>query len=523
MNLKSVLERTASRYGDKDAIVYGDRRVTYTSLDKESNRFASALIKAGIVSGDRVALFLSNSPEFFIAFFGITKIGAVPLPLDQQYKLREMKSLFGNSFPAAIVSEKTALDVLSPIISDIKSVNLVIEAGQERTGHFTGFGEFLDSGSDEYLNVERSPDDIAVIMYTSASSFQPKGVMLSHYSLVKEAIMSSDGYAQTDKDIMMLFALPMFHVYGLVAAALSTIHTGGTIVLVPGTGLSIKSFLSAIEREKGTMFLGVPYIFALAVDIAKNEGIQDDLSSLRLCASAGAPLSTNTAREFKQLFGLDIMDCYGLTEAVCHVTCPPIGETVKMGSIGKPLSGWNIKIVDTTGTEVSAGESGEILVNGPIMKGFFNNPEDTEKFIKNRWLYTGDIGMKDKDGYLYITGRSKDTIIVKGQNIYPADVESVIAEMPEVAEVAVMGIPDRMRGEIIGAVINLHENVVLTEQEIRQFCLDRIASYKIPKQIIFSESMPRNESGKIDKDIVRQQLSIPPVFPVLWTEIFGNL
>jgi long-chain acyl-CoA synthetase len=148
------------------------------------------------------------------------------------------------------------------------------------------------------------------------------------------------------------------------------------------------------------------------------------------------------------------------------------------------------------------------------MKGYYNNPEDTGKFIKDGWLYTGDIGKKDKDGYLYITGRSKDTIIVKGQNIYPADVECVIAEIPEVAEVAVMGIPDRMRGEIIGAVINLIEGAEVTEQDIRQFCLERIASYKIPKQIMFSGLMPRNESGEIDKEILREQLSIPPVFPV---------
>ncbi|MFC1947438.1 class I adenylate-forming enzyme family protein [Chloroflexota bacterium] len=515
MNLKSVLERTASRYGDKDAIVYGDRRVTYTTLNETSNRFANALLKAGINVGDRVALFLSNSPEFFIAFFGITKIGAIPLPLDQQYKLREMKSLFNNSLPVAIVSEKTALDVMTPILPDLKSVKLIIEESPEKKGRFTGFNEFLNSGSDEFLNVERSPDDIAVIMYTSASSFQPKGVMLSHYSLVKEAIMSSDGYDQTENDIMVLFALPMFHVYGLVAAALSTIYTGGTIILVPGTGLSIKSFMSAIEREKGTMFLGVPYIFALVVDMAKKDGIQDDLSSLRLCASAGAPLSVNTARQFKELFGLDIMDCYGLTEAVCHVTCPPISATVKIGSIGKPLCDWNLKIVDSYEREVPVGESGEILVNGPIMKGYYNNPEDTDEFIKDGWLYTGDIGMKDKDDYLYITGRSKDTIIVKGQNIYPADVESVIAEMPEVVEVAVMGIPDKMRGEIIGAVINLCEGADITEQGIRQFCLERIASYKIPKQIIFSGPMPRNQSGEIDKDILRGQLSIPPIFPVL--------
>ena len=223
MNLKSVLERTASRYGDKNAIIYGDRRVTYTSLNEESSRFANALLKAGITVGDRVALFLSNSPEFFIAFFGITKIGAIPLPLDQQYKLREMKSLFNNSLPAAVISEKTALDIMTPILPDLKSIKLVIEVGTEKRENFIGFDEFIYSGLDEYLNVVRSPDDIAVIMYTSASSFQPKGVMLSHYSLVQEAIWSSSGYNQSDKDIMMLFALPTFHVYGLIAAALSTI------------------------------------------------------------------------------------------------------------------------------------------------------------------------------------------------------------------------------------------------------------------------------------------------------------
>jgi long-chain acyl-CoA synthetase len=262
------------------------------------------------------------------------------------------------------------------------------------------------------------------------------------------------------------------------------------------------------------MFLGVPYIFALAVDMARKDGIQNDLSSLRLCASAGAPLSIDTARGFRELFGLEIMDCYGLTEAVCHVTCPPISESIRTGSIGKPLCEWNIKIVDTVGNEVSVGESGEILVNGPIMKGYYNNPEDTDKFIKDGWLFTGDIGMKDSDDYLYITGRSKDTIIVKGQNIYPEDIETVIAEMPEVAEVAVMGIPDRMRGEIIGAVIHLHENTRIAEQDIRQYCLERIASYKIPKQIIFSGLMPRGESGEIEKNTLREQLAISPVFPV---------
>jgi long-chain acyl-CoA synthetase len=330
-----------------------------------------------------------------------------------------------------------------------------------------------------------------------------------------EAAMSSESYQQTEKDIMMLFALPMFHVFGLVAAALSSVYAGSTIVLVPGTGLSISSFMASIERENGTMFLGVPYIFTLAVDLAEREGISNDLSSLRLCASAGAPLSINTARKFKELYGYDIMDCYGLTEAVCHVTCPSINGAGVFGSIGRPMSGWDIKIVDSGGKEVRTGQSGEILVSGPIMRGYYNNPEATTESIKDGWLYTGDIGKADEDGNLYVTGRKKDTIIVKGQNIYPEDVEGIIATHPAVAEVVVMGLPDKMRGEIIGAVVHLREGIKATEHDIRQHCFERIASYKSPKKVIFTDAMPRKASGEIDKDALREKLSLPQVFPVL--------
>jgi long-chain acyl-CoA synthetase len=513
MNLKLMLEGTAGRYGDKDAIVFDDRRISYSELDEASNRLANSLITLGIRKGDRIAILLSNSPEFIVTLFGIAKTGAIAVPLDPRYRIGELTYLFNDCLPIALVAESSILGPLVPFVPKIKSIKHVIDVGSEYKGQFLGYQEILAAGTTQKINSEIASDDISLIMYTSSSSFHPRGAMLSHRSLVMEAAMSVDGYQQTHKDVMMLFALPMYHVFGMVAAVLGSIYRGSTVVIVPGTGLSINSFLAAVEREKGTMFLGVPYIFALAVDTAEKEGIKHDLSSLRLCASAGAPLSVDTVKQFKKLYGFDIVDCYGLTEAICHVTCSSLNGRGKLGSVGKALPGWKVKIVDGNGREMPSDVAGEMVVSGPIMRGYYNKSQATGEAIKNGWLYTGDIGKADKEGNLFVTGRKKDTIIVKGQNISPGDIESALSMHPKVAEVAVIGIPDKMRGEVIGAIISLKEGAVATEQEIRQFCLDRIASYKAPKQVVFLKSLPRTSNGEIDKETIRQQLSIPPLFP----------
>jgi long-chain acyl-CoA synthetase len=363
------------------------------------------------------------------------------------------------------------------------------------------------------ITVEPEPEDIAHIAYTSGPSFRPEGVMLSHHCLVTEAAISGDGFQQTDKDVVLLYALPMHHVFGLLSGLLTSVCKGSTVVIVPGTGLSISSSLVAIEKEKATIFLGVPYIFALAMNMAKKEGIKSDLTSLRLCASAGAPLAVDIIRQFKKYYGFDILDCWGLTEATCLVTCPPIDGTGELGSVGKALPGWEVKIVDDDGGELPPNRTGEIIVRGLIMQGYYNNPQATAEVMKRGWLYTGDIGKVDGDGYLFITGRKKEIIIVKGQNIRPSDIESVLDTHPKVAEAAVIGVPDELRGEVVGAVIKLKEGEVATEQEIKRFCLERIANYKVPKQITFLDSLPRTAAGKIDKKSIRDCLSIPPLFP----------
>ncbi|MBN2239410.1 MAG: AMP-binding protein [Dehalococcoidales bacterium] len=514
MNLQSVLENTASRYGDRNAIVYGEYTFSYSFINRESNRFAHALINAGIRVGDKVALFLSNSPEFVISFFGTLKAGAVVVPLEQQYKLPEVKSILDQCLPSVIVSEPVILKLMDPVIQEFGYINRIIEVSPEPSGKYPTFEDFLDTGSVEPTGIEPSAGDTAALMYTSSPSYHPLGVILSHNSFVQEAIASAEGYNQTEQDIMMLFSLPMFHVFGLASAALGSIYAGSAIVIVPGTGLSLNSFMAAVEREKGTMYLGVPYIYALAVDMAEKGEIQYNLNSLRVCASAGAPLPVKTAERFLDLYGKQIIDCYGLTEAVSHVTTANPGGVIKAGSIGKPLPVWDIRIVDSTGTELPAGQSGELIVIGPIMTGYYNEPEATAKTIKNGWLHTGDVAYKDEDGYLFITGRCKDTIIVKGQNIYPVDPEHAILAHPAVKEVAVMGIPDEMRGEVVMAAIHLHEGYTVTEHEIRQACQERVAGYKAPRKIFFTDAFPKTGSGEIDREALRQKLSLPPVFPV---------
>lgn len=511
MSLKTMLEEAVGRYGEKTAIVSGDHKLSYTYLDKASNKIANALIGMGINRGDRVAILLTNSPEFVITFLGILKIGAVAVPLDVQYTVNELTCLFNDFLPKILIAENPTLEPLTPSLSKFKSIQHVISLLPEE-GQFISYQDIMSKSSAERIKMQPAPEDLALIAYTSGPSLYPRGVMLPHQNLTTEVVISTNGFGQTDKDIVMLYALPMHHMFGLVAVLLGSLYKGSTVVIVPGTGLSINAFMEAIERERGTMFMGVPYIFALAIDIAEKEGITNDLSSLRLCASAGAPLPVRIIKRFKQLYGFNLVNFWGLTEATCHITCSPL-DGGKLGSVGKALPGWEVRIIDASGRELPPNQTGEVIIRGLVMQGYYRNPQATAEAIKGGWLRTGDTGKLDEDGFLFLTGRKKETIIVKGQNIYPSEIEGVLQMHPQVAEAAVLGIPDQMRGEIVGAFIVLKGGGTATELEIKQFCADRIAGYKVPKQITFLSSLPRTGSGKIDKNSIRALLSIPFPFP----------
>jgi len=504
-NLKTMLEDVAGRYGGKTAIVSGDFRMSYLDLEESSNRVASSLLQLGVSRGDRVAMLLNNSPQFVDIFFGIVKIGAIAVPLDTKYKARELKCLLGHCQPKVLFTESPYLEVVASLVTELKYIEYVINlSAGAKNGQFLSYEEITAKDSAESTGVDIRTEDIACILYTSGPALTPKGAAISHTNMVKAVTISADGFHQSDRDTVVLFALPMHHIVGLIIILLTSICRGGTLVILPG--LSVDELMQVIERERVTIFIGVPFIYALIVKKVKEEGIAYDLNSLRICGSIGATLPRKLARQFERYLGFRLINFYGLTESTAHVTCQSLNGSGKAGSVGGALPGWKVKIVDDNNRELPANHSGEVIVRGPIMSRYYKSPNDTAEMIKHGWLYTSDIGKMDKDGCLFLTGLKKDMIIVKGQNIYPSDIETVLLGHTKVSDAAVTGIPDEMRGEVVGAAVVLKSGETATEQEIKNFCLEHLANFKVPKQVIFLDSIPRAGDGKINKQVTKKHL-----------------
>jgi long-chain acyl-CoA synthetase len=497
VNLRVMLEQATKRYGSKAAIVMGDNRLSYTQLDENSNKVANALLGMGVSKGDRVAMLLSNSPEFVVTYFGVVKMGGIAVLLDTKYKLAELTSLFADCQPKVLVAESQFLEHVAPSLANFKSITRVIKVDADG-GQFLSYEQVMATASAAPVTVAVADEDTAHIAYTSGPSFNPRGVAVSHQALVREAAISGDGFKQTDKDIVVLFALPMHHAFGMVVILLTAVTKGSAVVIVPG--LSISSLMEVIEKERATIFMAVPFVHSLIVSAIEAEGIKCDLSSIRLWGTAGAAIPPRIAQKIRHYLGLNAVDFWGMTESTAQVTCQPVDGGGKPGSVGRALPGWELKIVDDAGRELPPNQPGGIIVRGPIMKGYYNNPKATAEVVKNGWLYTGDVGEVDGEGWLFLlAARKKDVIIAKGQNIYPSDIEYVLATNPKVAEVAVVGVRDEMRGETPKAIIRLKAGEVATEQEIKKFCLGRLANYKVPREVIFTNSLPKTADGKIDK------------------------
>jgi long-chain acyl-CoA synthetase len=502
MNLVEMLGQSAEQFGQKTAIAMGDHVLSYAQLDEASNKVANALKGMGVSKGDRVAMLLANSPEFVTAYFGVVKAGGIAALLDPKYKLSELVSLCEDSQPKALITESPWLEPLIPVLARFKSIEQVIDISSNYRGQVLTYEEIMAKSSPRAVDVELKPEDIAHIAYSSGPAFHPRGVMMSHQALVEEAAISGDGFEQTDKDIVVLFALPMHHAFGLVVIMLTAINKGSQVAML--SGLSIDSLLRLVERKKATIFMGVPFVHGLIANTAESEGMGHDLSSIRLWGTAGAAMPAGVARKIRQYLGLTPVNFWGLTESAAHVTCTALDGRGEAGSVGKPLPGWELRIVDDEGKELPKGKTGEIVVRGPIMKGYYNNPQATAQVMKNGWLYSGDVGWVDEAGSLFLaTGRKKDMIIAKGQNICPSDIEEVLAGHPKVAEAAVVGIADELRGETPRAVIRLKSGNVATEQEIKKFCLEHLANYKVPREVVFVDSLPKTADGRICKEELR--------------------
>jgi long-chain acyl-CoA synthetase len=489
-DLTSMLAAAARRSGCRTAIVMGDRRVSFVDLEADSNRVANALKKMGVKKGDRVAMVQASNPEFVNVFFGILKAGGIAVPLDSRYVPDELVSLFNDCRPRVLVVEEPLLESLLSSFSRFDSIEHVITVNSDVGGRFVSYRQILAENPAEIIDVPIAPADLAIISYTGGPTLNPHGVALSHRAVCTEIVASAVTMKQTEKDVMVEFALPMYHQFGLTAVVLASIYTGNTLLVVPGTGRSVDSFMEAVQREKGTIYCGVPYIYSLMSNVARREGIKYDLSSMRLWASGGAPLEPDVIRLFKEYYRADVLDVYGQTETVCHITMMPMDGSGPSGASGLALPYWEIKIFDENDRELPPGAEGEIVTRGPVMTGFYNKPEATARIMRNGWLHTGDIGWMDKKGFLFITGRSRRMLILKGQNIFPADIEAVLLAHPAVAEARVMGVTDPVRGETVKALLKLKPDAKVTEQEVRQYCQGRMADYKLPRDIEFVDVMP---------------------------------
>jgi long-chain acyl-CoA synthetase len=488
--LRSILEGAAANFPSKTALVYEGRRITFAELEGEANRVARGLAKLGVKKGERIAMVQSSNPRFVTVFFGIMKAGGIAVPLDARYVADELVSLFDDCRPAALFIEDTPLGSLLPAVPRFKSLQHIITFGGMVAAKSLSYEKLIAGGPAPRPQTAIDPGDIAIISYTGGPTLRPHGVALSHRAVYTEAVNSTLVLQQTEKDVLLQFALPLYHQFGLTAVLLASFYKGSTIVMVPGTGRSIDSFMQAVERERGTICLAVPYIYSLMINIARREGIKYDLSSLRLCISGGAPIEPIIIETFQKSFGLKIIDIYGQTESVSQITVSPIDGSGPTGSSGKPMPCWEIKIFDEDDNELPPDTEGEIVARGPVMNGFYNKPEATARALRNGWLHTGDIGRIDRDGFLFITRRQRHMLILKGQNIFPQDIEAVLAGHPAVAAAKVVGVPDIVRGETVKALVRLKPGASVTEPELRRYCQGLMADYKLPREIEFVAALP---------------------------------
>ncbi len=503
-NLKQMLEDTAQRYGGKTAIVSGERRVSYSELDESSNKIANALMKMGVNKGDRVIILLPDTPDSIINYFGVMKCGGVAVRLNPRSKVEEITPFINDCQPRVLITESTILETLIPSLPTFKSIEKIIDVSSKHNeGQFVSYQEIINTGSPQPTDVATEFEDVIDIAYTSGTTGIPKGIMLTNNTLVTGTTAVAKGFQQTDKDVNVLFGLPLYHMFALAAVVLISVYKGSTVVMVPG--LSIDGLFDTIDKEKATVLVGVPAIYGLAIEKGEKEGVKHDLSSIRFFGSAGAPLPVESIKSFKKLYGADIVGFYGTSESPAIFTIQPLDGTGKIGSIGKIHPDLELKIIDEENKELPQNQAGEIILKGCMMAGYYKKPEATGEVIKDGWYYTADIGKIDEDGYVFILGRKKDMIIVSGHNVYPVDVEDVIHTHPKVAEAAVIGVPDKARGEVLKAFIGLKKGESATETEIKKFCRERLVDYKVPKEVVILDSLPRTGTGKIRKQDLREK------------------
>ena len=491
MNLKLMLEKTASEVPQRTAIVLGSRRVSYRELDENSNRIANALINLGTKKGDHVAILMSRTPEWVINCFGVLKAGAAAVLLDAGAKAPELEPQLRESDSRILITEERFSPMLSSILPNVPLLKQILEVG---TAHYN---EMVANSSPASPSVDIKGEDKAILFYTLGVLGKNKGVVHTHSSFLSILPIVVEKF-ELERDDVVLGLLPFNYLLGFGLVVLMPIKRGCTIAILPH--FSSKSILDTMQREKATMLIGVPASFNAMAMIDEETMKSYDFSSLREVLCAGAKSSGFLLDMLEKKFHLTACEIYGLTELII-VTIGAIRDR-RLGTAGKPLA--ELKVLDKNGKEVPRGTTGEAVARAPwMMKEYYKSPELTAQALKDGWFHTGDLVRLDEDGYLEFIEKTSSIIVPSGGvKILPAAVEEVLLKHPAVAETVCVGVLDDYKGQIPTAFIVLKEGQSASVEEIRDFCRQSLSDYKVPKQIKFVDSLPRTESGQIDRRLL---------------------
>jgi len=516
LNLASVLEFTAKQNPEKTALIFGKDRLTYEHLSGSVNQIANGLIKAGIVKGDKVALSCPNIPYFPMIYFAILKIGAVVVPLNILLKQNEIAYHLKDSEARAFFCHQGSPQM--PIGEEGKAAFeqvdtcdhlWIIPSGVEETSSFVEYGTvdmLMKPESRECEITSTDADDTAVILYTSGTTGRPKGAELSHLNMTMNAVISRE-LLQLTHDETILIVLPLFHSFGQTVLMNAGVSMGNTLVILPR--FTPENVLFAMQEEEVTVFAGVPTMYWQLLNYKDTEGLVDKekiARTLKIGVSGAASMPVEIIRKMEQEYRIPIIEGYGLSETSPVATFNHLHKERRPGSVGTPIWGVDVDIVNEKGLSLSPGEVGEVVIKGHnVMKGYYKKPEATQKAFKSGgWFHTGDLGKLDEDGYLYIVDRIKDMIIRGGYNVYPREVEEILMTHPAVSLAGVIGVPDDRHGEEIKAFVVLKEGEQAAPEELVAWSKAQMANYKYPRIFEIRKSLPMTATGKILKQELRR-------------------
>ena len=488
MNLADNLANTTAEHGDRVAIKLDDTELPYKHLNAAANGVANLLAERGVEAGDRVGIMLPNVPYFPVCYYGALKLGAVVVPMNVLLKKREVGFYLKDPEAKVLFAWHDFAEAAEAGAQEADTDLILVKPGE--------FEELIGSFDHSFETVDRNEDDTAVILYTSGTTGTPKGAELTHANLTRN-VEAFANFTDIDETGVILGALPLFHSFGQTCGLNAAVRAGACLTLIPrfdpGKALEI------IQRDRVTVFEGVPTMYAAMLNHPDRESF--DTSSLELCASGGSAMPVEVMKAFEEAFNCKVLEGYGLSETSPVASFNHPDRERKPGSIGTPIEGVEMKVVDDDGNDVEQGEPGEIVIRGHnVMKGYWNRADATAESISDDgWFKTGDMATIDEDGYFFIVDRKKDLIIRGGYNVYPREIEEVIYEHPAVRECAVIGVAHDDLGEEVGAAVALKEGEEVSADDLRAHVKDQVAAYKYPREIWFVDELPKGPTGKILK------------------------